>query len=95
MSIVCKQGISADERRLLDVVALCQHGGSLEALALLRAMVRPVTAMAAVDSANRVAAVLAAADLKLAAPACGTTRYAFVPDGAIAQDDRQAIRWLH
>jgi hypothetical protein len=58
---VCKPHVTGDERALLDVLTLSQHGRAFEALLLLRSMVKPNAALAAHDSAARVTAALSAA----------------------------------
>ncbi len=75
---VCGQRISADERRLLDILALCQENRTFEAVALLRTMVTtgPV-AVAAAESAGRVAGALSAAGFLLPPHPLETTRYMF------------------
>ncbi len=52
---ICKQEISADERRLLDILACHQQGRALDALALLRSMMHPRQAVAASWDAGRLA----------------------------------------
>jgi hypothetical protein len=58
---VCNPRISADEHRLLDILALTQHGRSADALALLRSLVpAEAAAVAAAASAQRIMAALTA-----------------------------------
>ena len=57
---VCNPRISADERSLLDILALTQHGRSSDALVLLRSLVSDQAATAAADSAQRIMATLTA-----------------------------------
>ena len=64
----CQPGLDADERALLDVFALAQHGGGMEAAMLLRAMVSPAASRAALDSAERLGRALAAAGAILVLP---------------------------
>ena len=52
---ICKQEVSADERRLLDVLAAQQQGRALDALALLRSMMHPREAVAACWDAGQLA----------------------------------------
>lgn len=58
---VCKTLVSDDEKTLIDVFALTQHGRSSEALILLRSLVTPNAAVAAVDCAQKLMASLTAA----------------------------------
>jgi hypothetical protein len=73
---VCKRRVSGDERTLLDIVGLYQHGRSLEALVLLRTLVRPNAAMVAGLAASEIARILLAAGQRLPAPYLPTTQYA-------------------
>jgi hypothetical protein len=58
---VCNPRIRADEHRLLDILALSQHGRSADALALLRSLVPAEAApAAAAASAQRIMAALTA-----------------------------------
>jgi len=52
---ICKQQVSADERRLLDILSCHQHGRALDALALLRSMMHPRQAAAASWEAGKLA----------------------------------------
>jgi hypothetical protein len=74
---VCNPGISADERCLLDVIALHQHRRSFEAMVLLRSLLAPRAALAAADSAARLTAALTDANRFLASPQLPTTRHVF------------------
>ena len=74
---VCKARVSRDERSLLNVIALAQHERTFEALVLLRSMLEPKIAMAAVDSAARIAAMLRAEGQHLPVPTMDTDRYMF------------------
>ena len=56
---VCNPRISADERRLLDILALTQHGRAAEAQALLASLVSGQAAAAAAASAQQITAILA------------------------------------
>jgi len=57
---VCNPRISADERRLLDILALTQHGRPAEAAGLLAGLVSGQAAAAAAASARQITAVLTA-----------------------------------
>jgi hypothetical protein len=74
---VCQTSLSSDERTLLDIVTLSQHKRTFEAMILLRSIVRRSRAVAAADSAMKVAGALSAAGFVLPARALETTRYAF------------------
>lgn len=74
---VCQNSLSRDERTLLDIVALSQHKRTFEAMILLRLMVRRGRAVAAGESANKVAAALSEAGFVLPLHPLETTRYAF------------------
>ncbi len=90
---VCKRHVSADERTLLDIVALYQHGRSLEALVLLRSMVKPKAAMVAGLAASEIARILLAAGQRLSAPYLPTTQYALTNRNE--QHPRDASATLH
>jgi hypothetical protein len=64
---VCCEGLSADERLLLEVLELHQDERSQRAERLLRTLLRPAAAQAASDSAGRLVAALNAAGHRLAA----------------------------
>lgn len=64
LNCLCQAEISEDERLLLDVLALHAAGCSLGALLHLRTVLRPLAALAANDSAARLAHVLATAGLQ-------------------------------
>jgi hypothetical protein len=74
---VCQTSLSADERTLLDIVALSQHKRTFEAMILLRAIVRRGRAVAAGETAMKVATVLTEAGFVLPIRSLETTRYAF------------------
>ena len=57
---VCAPRISADERCLLDVLALTQHGRSADAAALLASLVAGRAAAAAAASAQQITVALSA-----------------------------------
>ena len=85
---VCRPQVSADERCLLDILALHQAGRSLEAVLLLRSLATPAAALAAGDSAARLGAALATAGRFLSPRALPTARYALADDGGMAAPDR-------
>lgn len=68
LDCVCRRRLSGDERRLLGVLALVQHGKTAEALILLRPLIRTGATMSAIDSAQRLMASLSAARLFLTPP---------------------------
>ncbi len=72
---VCAPRVSADERALLDILALVQCGRSFEALVMLRSMVSRETAVAAADSAAEIMRALAAAGFALPVRNLETARY--------------------
>jgi hypothetical protein len=74
---VCQSSISTDERALLDVIALSQHKRTFEAMILLRSVVRCGRAVAAGESAMKIATALTAAGFVLPVRSLETTRYAF------------------
>ncbi|HTZ71702.1 MAG TPA: hypothetical protein VMB71_13685 [Acetobacteraceae bacterium] len=61
------RGVGADELALLDVLALAQEKRSMEALLLLRGLLAPEAAAAALHWADEVAACLARAGWMIAA----------------------------
>jgi hypothetical protein len=74
---VCSTNISSDERTLLDILALSQHGRSFEAMILLRSMVNSTRALATADCANDFVRTLSAAGFHLPVRALETSQYAF------------------
>jgi hypothetical protein len=76
---VCAKMISGDERALLDILALSQHGRTFEAMILLRTMVKSIRALAVADCAGEIARTLSAAGFLLPARPLETSRYAFAP----------------
>lgn len=74
---VCQNSLSRDERALLDILALSQHKRTFEAMILLRSIVRRGRAIAAGESAMRVATALSEAGFVLPVRSLETTRYAF------------------
>jgi hypothetical protein len=78
---VCSTKISGDERALLDILALYQHGRGFEAMILLRSMVKSSRAQATAECANDFVRALSAADFHLPIRALETTQYAFADPG--------------
>jgi len=74
---VCSTSISSDERALLDILALSQHGRSFEAMILLRSMVKGTRALATAECANEFVRTLSAAGFHLPVRALETGQYAF------------------
>lgn len=75
---VCSTSISSDERALLDILALSQHGRSFEAMILLRSMVKSTRALATADCASAFVRTLSAAGFHLPVRTLQTGQYAFV-----------------
>lgn len=69
IACVCEPGTGADERLLLDVVALCQRHRRLQALTLLRTVLTPQATAQALDCAIALAAVLTTAGTWMDPPA--------------------------
>jgi len=67
---VCEPRIGPDERLLLDVLALYQDERNLEAMMLLRSILPPLAALAARDSAERLATILGASGPGLPCRGC-------------------------
>ena len=65
---LCKPRVSEDERALLNIVALVQHNRPLEALLMLREMLTPEGAHAALGHAGGLGTALARAGRMLPAP---------------------------
>ena len=76
IACMCDAQVSPDERLLLSIVGLCQHGRRLEAMILLRMILPPQAAMAACGSAESLAAILAGSDCWLAAPRLPSIQHA-------------------
>ena len=76
---VCQTEVAADEHALLDVVSLAQAKRSLEALLVLRTILRTEDAGAALHSAQELGAALAQAGHFLSAPDENVRRFALVP----------------
>jgi len=74
---VCGTNISGDERTLLDILALSQHGRGFEAMILLRSMVKSTRALATANYANDFVRTLSAAGFHLPVRTLETSRYAF------------------
>jgi hypothetical protein len=74
---VCSTKISEDERALLDILALSQHGRSFEAMILLRSMVKSSRALATAECARDFVQALSVAGFHLPVRALETSRYAF------------------
>lgn len=83
VSCVCNPQVEPDERALLDVVALYQHGRNLEAMALLRSILPPDAALAAREPATRLALMLAESGHRLPPSSAPAARQAAIlADGA-------------
>ena len=89
---VCRTGVVADERTLLDVMSLAQAKRSLEALLVLRTVLPAEGAGAALHSAEEVGAALAQAGRFLPAPGGNVRRFALTPGSTPA---RRAHHVLH
>jgi hypothetical protein len=74
---VCSTKISGDERALLDILALSQHGRGFEAMILLRSMVKSTRALATADCVNYFVSTLSAAGFHLPVRTLETSQYAF------------------
>jgi hypothetical protein len=74
---VCSKKVSEDERALLDILALSQHGRTFEAMILLRSMVRRSRALAVADCAAEIVRSLSAANFNLPVRSLETSRHAF------------------
>jgi hypothetical protein len=74
---VCSTNISDDERALLDILALSQHGRGFEAMILLRSMVKSTRALATADCVNDFVRALSAAGFHLPVRTLETSQYAF------------------
>ena len=81
---VCSTGISGDERALLDILALSQHGRGFEAMVLLRSMVKNTRALATAECVDGFVRTLSAAGFHLPVRALETSRYAFADVPALA-----------
>ena len=65
ISCVCDDRVSADERRILDVIALFQSGDTLETPLLLRSFLTPSAAASASQLIERLARILADGSLRV------------------------------
>lgn len=80
----CHPRVNEDERVLLDVFGLAQEARSFEALLLLRGLLTPEGARAALRSAEGVGAALARAGRYLVAPEAEVRRFALAAESAEA-----------
>lgn len=80
----CYPRVNEDERMLLDVFGLAQEARSFEALLLLRGLLTPEGARAALRSAEGVGAALARAGRHLLAPEAEVRRFALAAESAEA-----------
>ena len=85
---VCNPQITADERCLIAILALVQHGRSAEALIVLRTLFTANAAVAAIDSAQRLMACLTAAGRILLPRRPSITDARCVLGGAVPDDCR-------
>lgn len=92
---VCHPRVSEDERALLDAVALVQGDRPLEALLVLRGMLTPEGAHAALRCAEALGAALARAGRVLPAPEHDMHQYAWTPASGRASPHRPAAAMLH
>ena len=76
ISCVCQDQVSADERCLIDVIALYQAGDTLETPLMLRSFLTPGAADATAALIDRLARILSDAGLLLRTNPCRTRRYA-------------------
>lgn len=76
ISCVCHEHVSADERCLLDVIALYQAGDTLETPLMLRSFLTSAAAEHTATLVARLAGELSRAGLLLQPSACTTRRYA-------------------
>ena len=79
IACTCCARIAPDERLLLDVLGMAQQGRPLEATMLLRGIVTPQGAQAAIRSAEGLGTELALAGWFLAAPDAAVSHYAMAP----------------
>ena len=77
---VCWRHVSDDERTLLETLGLAQERRPFEALLLLRGMLTPEGARAALHSAEKLGVSLARAGRFLPAPEAEVRRFAFASD---------------
>ncbi|MGH8753458.1 MAG: hypothetical protein ACREUJ_06230 [Burkholderiales bacterium] len=88
---VCNPKITADERCLIAILALVQHGRSAEALIVLRSLFTANAAVAAIDSAQRLMTCLTAAGRILSPRRPSITDVRCVSGGAVPDDCRTVI----
>jgi hypothetical protein len=91
IACVCNRGMEADERVLLDVVALYQAGRNIEAMSLLRSVLPPEAALAAREPVTRLASILSSAGHVLAPPGCPAIRQM----SGVAHDPPGRLTTLH
>ena len=89
---VCQKRIGADERALLEVLALAQAMRRFEAMLMLRGFVTPTTAQAALRSAEEIGTVLAQAGRFLPVPEQAARHFAMTQ---AAPPTRPAHETLH
>jgi hypothetical protein len=88
---VCSPVVSADERALLDVLALTQSDRGFESIVILRSMIRRDRAMAAAESVRQFVRALADAGFILPVRELPTTRHVLAgPD-----DGSATVHTLH
>jgi hypothetical protein len=85
---VCNPQITTDERCLIAILALVQHGRSGDALILLRSLFTANAAVAAIDSAQRLMACLTAAGRILSPRRPSITDFRCVSGGAVLHECR-------
>lgn len=76
ISCVCQDRVSADERCIMDVIAMYQAGDTLETPLMLRSFLTPGAADATAALIDRLARILSDAGLLLRTSQCRTRRYA-------------------
>lgn len=92
---VCRPRVSEDERALLDAVALVQQDRPLEALLVLRGMLTPEGAHAALRCAEELAAALTRAGRILPAPEHDVHQYVWSPAPGQAVPQHPTAAMLH
>ena len=88
---VCNPKITADERCLIAILALVQHGRSAEALIVLRSLFTANAAVVAIDSAQRLMTCLTAAGRILSPRRPSITDVRCVSGGAVPDDCQTVI----
>jgi hypothetical protein len=86
IACICDRGILPDERLLLDIISMYQYGRNVEAMFQLRSILGPRAALAARDSAARLASVLIASGHLLAPPGAPPVQHRAL----VAEEDRPA-----